>query len=145
MSPEPIGTILIPGDGGDPTGGAFSPTIRTEVIYSSIPNSDSLCVYINLEYANGSTPFISRMLSNNNWEPLALIIMSGDYTGWGYQTFAINNLSNGLYFRFGPNVVIPSVYGNMSNSKFYLSGDNMLGLQISGLKLVGVYQITRHN
>lgn len=143
MSSAYIGDTLIPGDNGDPSGGTFLPTIRTSVLYSGIPMSDSLRVYVNYsEYANGTKPFISRMLSNSNWEMSALVLMSGDYLGWGYQTFAINNLSNGLYWRFGPNLNTPNDYGNMSNSKFYLSGNDMLGLQINSLKSVGVYQIS---
>jgi len=143
MSPNPVGAGLIPGDNGDLIGGVYAPTVRTEIKYSNLPLSDSLLVYINYQqYANGPQPFITRMLSNDNWQPMALIIMSGAYTGWGYQTFAIKDLEGHLYFRFGPSLTSPNVYGEMANSKFFLPGDNMLGLQITSLKS-GAYEIRR--
>ena len=143
MSYQPIGTGLIPGDNGDVIGGSYAPTIRTELKYSSLPLFDSLRIFINYaEYANGPQPFIARLLSNNNWQTEPLVIMTGDYAGWGYQIFAIKDLGNGLYWRFGPSITAPSVYGQMSQSKFYMSGDNMLGLQISSGLKTGDYQIS---
>lgn len=144
MSPNPVGAGLIPGDNGDLIGGAYAPTIRTEIKYSSIPLCDSLRIYVNYQqYANGPQPFLGRLLNNDNWQNIALVLMSGDYAGWCYQTFAIKDLANGLYFRFGPSLTAPNAYGQMENSKFFLPGDNMLGLQItSGLKS-GTYEIRR--
>lgn len=144
MSSNPVGAGLIPGDNGDLIGGAYVPTIRTEVKYSGIPLSDSLRIYVNYtQYANGPKPFIARMLSNDNWQNIALVLMGGDYAGWGYQTFAIKDLANGLYFRFGPSLTSPTAYGQMDKSKFFLPGENMLGLQITGGLKSGAYEIRR--
>lgn len=133
MSPDPITSTAIPGHNGDVVNGEILPTIRNEIKYSGIPYNDSIKIIVNYAvYANGSQPYISRMLSNNDWQDIPLIKLSGEFTGWAYQTYRLQDLVNGLYFRFGPNISSPANYGDMSHSKYYISDGNMLGLQISG-------------
>lgn len=135
MSQNPITGILMPGDNGDSNVGVFPPTIRTEIRYSSIPHSDSIRIFINYsEYANGSNPFISRKLSDNNWLTTEATIMTGGLAGWCYATFALKDMENGLYWRFGANISSPTSYGLMYRSKYYLATDNMLALQMPNLK-----------
>lgn len=134
MSPDPISYIAVPGNSGDISNGTIAPTVRNEIKYSGIPNNDSLKIYINYaQYGNGSQPFISRMLADNNWQNIPLVQMSDEFTGWGYQMFRISDLNAGLYFRFGPNINSPENYGIMNNSMYFLPDGNMLGLQIASV------------
>lgn len=120
----------LPGDNGDVNQGNILATIRTEIVGS---NDEILRIYVNYGvYANGSNPFFSQLLSNSNWNPVSLISIGG---GWGYRDFPVVNLENGrLFWRFGPNIAQVANLGDMTNSKFYLPTDNMLGVQITQLK-----------
>jgi hypothetical protein len=129
MSIVPVTYTNLPGDGGDINEGSTLATIRTEIIEG---DEDELRIYINYGvYANGSNPFLSQLVSNNNWDPVALTSI-GD--GWGYKDFVIADLGGSLYWRFGANINHPTIFGNMTNSKFFMSSDNMLGMQVTQLK-----------
>lgn len=130
MSPNPIGAGgVIPGSGGDVQIGPIKPTVRDEIIYH--PGGDSLRVFINVgEYAPGPLPFISVLnVANNSWQNIQLLTLPEEFEGWKYQTFAISDLQH-LIFRFGANLNNPNYFGTMSNSKFFVSEDNMLAMQI---------------
>jgi len=136
MSPYPI-TSMLPGNGGDTNQPGIPATTRTEIIYGT---SDSLRIFINYGvYAAGNNPFFSQMLNINNWDNTPLI---ESQTGWGYRSFAIEELENGkLFWRFGPNISQAGTLGVMDNSMFYLPQEHMLGLQVQELKS-GEYVIT---
>lgn len=127
MSPYPIASVNLPGDGGDVGQDGSPPTIRTQIV------EESLRVYVNYgAYANGPNPFISERISLNNWLPVQLISIED---GWGYKDFPIEEEGQNLFFwRFGANINNPNAWGDMSNSKFYLPADNMLAIQVAQLK-----------
>lgn len=130
MSPNPIGSGgIIPGSGGDVQIGPIKPTVRDEIIYN--PGGDSLRIFINVgEYAPGPLPFISVLnATNNSWQNIQLLTLPEEFEGWKYQTFALAELEH-LMFRFGSNLNNPNYFGTMSNSKFFVSEDNMLAMQI---------------
>lgn len=129
MSPQPISSTL-PGNGGDTNQPGIPATTRTQIIYGT---SDSLRIYINYGvYAAGDNPFLSQMTNINVWDNL---LLKHNLPGWGYRTFAINNLINGkVFWRFGPNISQANIFGVMDNSMFYLPQEFMLGLQIQELK-----------
>jgi hypothetical protein len=127
MSVFPILSDELPGDGGDINQNGIPATTRNKII------GDDLRVFINYGvYANGANPFITKMNGYNAWNPFSLTPIGN---GWGYKDFEISSLSEGfLFWRFGPNINNPNNLGNMSNSKFFMPEDNMLGLQIVQLK-----------
>jgi hypothetical protein len=138
MSKNPISSNNLPGDGGDVNLPDIPATTRTEIVGS---NDDILRVYVNHGvYANGASPFITQFISNNNWSPVVLTSIGN---GWGYKDFQISNLVEGkLFWRFGQNINNPNVFGNMQNSKFFVSENNWLAIQIVQIKL-GKYEIIK--
>lgn len=136
MSPHPI-VATLPGSGGDVNQSGIPATVRTKIIYGS---SDSLRIYINYSvYASGPNPFFSKMENINVWDNLLLL---ESVPGWGYRTFAIDDLIDGkMFWRFGPNISAPNIFGVMNNSMFYLPQEFMLALQVQGLKSGG-YKIS---
>lgn len=132
---SPQSTTYIPGEDGDAINGSYPPTVRDSLMLGVTTATDSLRIYINhAQYASGSQPFITYSHLGAWYDaPLHLI----PNTGWGYYTFAIANIkldNDRLYFKFGPNLSSPTLFGDMTHSKFYLVEDEMCGLQIASLK-----------
>jgi|GEM_PF-1374350 len=134
----PPGTTYYPGEDGDEIGGIYPPTVRDSLMLGVTTTTDSLRIYINhAQYASGTQPFLS-FSHLGNWSNTPLHLISN--TGWGYYTFAISNIkldNDRLYFKFGPNLSSPTVYGDMTHSKFYDIATEMCGLQIASLKSSG--------
>ncbi|MFA5131088.1 MAG: hypothetical protein WC467_01560 [Patescibacteria group bacterium] len=134
----PPGVVYYPGEDGDAVGSIYPPTVRDSLLLGSTAATDSLRIFINYQqYANGSQPFLS-FVHLNNWSNVALKMI--DNTGWGYRTFAISSIkldNNRLYFKFGPNLAAPTVYGDMTHSKFYDATNEMCGLQLATMKSSG--------
>ncbi|MDP3837069.1 MAG: PKD domain-containing protein [bacterium] len=123
----------IPGDIGDLQVADTVPTVRMEILYGS-SDPDSLRVFINhVAYANGPQPFISRKTSINTWENEPLI-MSSDYLGWSYFTYAIGEVTDLLQFKFGPHLLSTNLFGVMNNSMYYSEVEGLLAVQILGIE-----------
>ncbi|MEI6529060.1 MAG: hypothetical protein WCN88_01470 [Candidatus Falkowbacteria bacterium] len=129
------GIVYYPGEDGDQIAGSYPPTVRDSLMLGATVATDSLRIFINYaQYSNGSQPFISSV-HQSNWSNSALRIISN--TGWGYKTFSIASIkqdNSRLYFKFGPNLANPTVYGDMTQSKFYDATNEMLGIQLATMK-----------
>lgn len=134
----PPGTVYFPGEDGDAIGSIYPATVRDSLMLGATTSTDSLRIFVNYQqYANGSNPFIS-FVHLNNWSNVALHKITG--TGWGYRTFSVASIkqdNSRLYFKFGPNLANPTVYGDMTQSKFYDATNEMCGIQLATMKSSG--------
>jgi hypothetical protein len=138
----PQSFVYLPGENGDYNDGIYPATVRDSIIRGNTAATDSIRLFVNFyHYANGDQPFFNYKKSGD-WLTSPLHIIGG--TDWGYYTLAINDFASDsyrIYFRFGPNLNSPSIYGDMSHSKFFYN--DMLALQVMSLKKGGrQYTIT---
>ncbi len=141
------GVSYIPGGDGDVVNGNYQPTVRDSLMLGVTAATDSLRIFINYSaYASGPKPFISYS-SLNVWHNARLRIISS--TGWGYYTFSLSSIKadmSRLYFKFGANIDSPTVFGDMTHSKFYDPPTMQCRLQLASLKSSSrMYSITPIN
>ncbi len=131
----PSEASYLPGGDGDVVNGKYQATVRDSLMLGATAATDSLRIFINYSaYASGPKPFIAYS-SLNVWHNARLRIVSS--TGWGYYTFSLNSIKadmSRLYFKFGANIDSPTVFGDMTHSKFYDPPTMQCRLQLASLK-----------